>query len=173
MATAWSPRSRAWAGSRTPWSRNEVGPGRAPRGSDRLVRQPRRGHRPPARELAGGPAVGPPLLGDARPAAHPRRAGRARPAGHLLRRGAQHRALSRHAGRARIDGARGRLPRLVPRAVGRARAGHGGRAAPEGGRRDGGARPAATGLSTARWRPDERVPEGTERAWVHLLLAGR
>ena len=62
-------------------------------------------------------------VGHAHAAADAGAARRRRPAGDVLRRGPQRRALPGRAARARRRRARGRVPRLAPRAVGRARPG--------------------------------------------------
>ncbi len=69
-------------------------------------------------ELAGGRAGGAPLLGHPRVAARPGAARGMRAARDVLRGGAQHRAVPDMLVEVERRRARGRLPRLVPRAVG-------------------------------------------------------
>ena len=74
-----------------------------------------------------GRRAGAALHGAGDRARNPRDAGGAPALGDLFRRGAQRRALSGPAARDRCAGPRGRLPRLAPRAVGRAERGRAGR----------------------------------------------
>ena len=85
------------------------------------LRQPRRGVRARARDVAGGAAAGRALQRPRGAAAAARHAGGGGHPRDLLRRGPQRRALPRRAGRARRRRPRGRLPRLAPRGVGGAR----------------------------------------------------
>ena len=90
------------------------------------------------------------LLGDRGAAARARGARRRRPARDVLRRGAQHGALPGHAARARRARARGRLPRLAPRALGGARSRDGARSAAAQRRGDARAGPASRAASARR-----------------------
>ena len=121
--------------------------------------------------MARGRAAGPPRLGHAHAAAGAGAARLGGGAGDLLRRGAQRRAVSGCAALDRRRGARGRVPRLAARAVGRPLAGRRARVVRARRDRSGLAGPAAGRVPAAGRRADAGDAGAAARVRLRVLLA--